>query len=55
LAKYLEVRPEKCITTKGDINKVRRIHKEILRAYDNDFAKHAGDETERICMVWESR
>jgi len=41
-------------TTKGDINKVRRIHKEILRAYDNDFAKHAGDETERIRMVWES-
>jgi hypothetical protein len=41
-------------TTKGDINKVRRIHEEILRAYDNDFAKHAGDETERIRMVWES-
>ena len=41
-------------TTKGDINMVRRIHKEILRAYDNDFAKHAGDETERIRMVWES-
>ena len=41
-------------TTKGDVNKVRRIHKEILRTYDNDFAKHAGDETERIRMVWES-
>jgi len=41
-------------TTKGDVNKVRRIHEEILRAYDNDFAKHAGDETERIRMVWES-
>ena len=41
-------------TTKGDVNKVRQIHKEILRAYDNDFAKHAGDETERIRMVWES-
>ncbi len=41
-------------TTKGDVNKVRRIQNEILRAYDNDFAKHAGDETERIRMVWES-
>ena len=41
-------------TTKGDVNKVRRIHDEILRTYDNDFAKHAGDETERIRMVWES-
>ena len=41
-------------TTKGDVNKVRRIHEEILRTYDNDFAKHAGDETESIRMVWES-
>lgn len=41
-------------TTNGDVNKVRRIHEEILRSYDNDFAKHAGDETERIRMVWES-
>jgi len=41
-------------TTKGDVNKVRQIHEEILRAYDNDFAKHAGDETERIRMVWDS-
>ena len=41
-------------TTKGDVNKVRRIHEEILQTYDNDFAKHAGDETERIRMVWES-
>ena len=41
-------------TTKGDVNKVRQIHEEILRTYDNDFAKHAGDETERIRMVWES-
>ena len=41
-------------TTKGDVNKVRRIHEEILRTYDNDFAKHTGDETERIRMVWES-
>ena len=38
----------------GDVNKVRRIQKNILRAYDNDFAKHAGEETERIRLVWES-
>ena len=41
-------------TTKGDTNKVRQIHQEILRTYDNDFAKHAGNEAERIRMVWES-
>ena len=41
-------------TTKGDVNKVRQIHEEILRAYDNDFAKHAGNETERIRLVWKS-
>ena len=41
-------------TTKGDVNKVRKIHHEILKTYDNDFAKHAGDETERVRMVWES-
>ena len=41
-------------TTKGDVEKVRKIQLEILKAYDNDFAKHAGDETERIRMVWES-
>ena len=32
-------------TTKGDVNKVRKIQLEILNTYDNDFAKHAGDET----------
>lgn len=41
-------------TTKGDVNKVRRIHEEILKTYSNDFAKHAGNETERIRMIWES-
>ena len=41
-------------TTKGDVNKVRTIQKEILKTYDNDFAKHAGDETERIRLVWQS-
>lgn len=41
-------------TTSGDVNKVRRIQKNILRTYDNDFAKHAGDETERLRLVWQS-
>ena len=41
-------------TTKGDVNKVRTIQREILKTYDNDFAKHAGDETERIRLVWRS-
>lgn len=41
-------------TTKGDVNKVRTIQKEILKTYDNDFAKHAGDETERVRLVWQS-
>ena len=40
--------------TKGDVNKVRTIQKEILSTYDSDFAKHAGSETERIRMVWQS-
>lgn len=38
----------------GNINKVRRIQKNILKTYDNDFAKHAGDDTERIRLVWQS-
>ena len=41
-------------TTKGDVNKVRSIQLEILKSYDNDFAKHAGSETERIRLVWQS-
>lgn len=41
-------------TTREDVNKVRTIQKEILKTYDNDFAKHAGDETERVRMVWQS-
>ena len=41
-------------TTLGDINKVRTIQKEILRTYDNDFAKHAGNETERVRLVWQN-
>ena len=41
-------------TTKGDVNRIRTIQKSILRTYENDFAKHAGDETERIRLVWQS-
>lgn len=41
-------------TTHGDVNKIRKIQKAILKTYDNDFAKHAGSETERIRLVWKS-
>lgn len=41
-------------STQGDVNGVRRIQKEILSNYSNDFAKHAGSETQRIRMVWDS-
>ncbi len=41
-------------TTHGDVNKIRKIQKSILKTYDNDFAKHAGTETERIRLVWKS-
>lgn len=40
--------------TREDVNKVRVIQKEILRTYDNDFAKHAGGETEKLRLVWQS-
>lgn len=41
-------------TTQGDVNGVRQIQEEILSNYNNDFAKHAGGETQRIRMVWDS-
>ena len=41
-------------TTRGDVNKVRRIQKNILQTYDNDFSKHTNDEAERIRLVWRS-
>lgn len=41
-------------TTRGDINKVRKIQKNILQTYDNDFAKHSADQAERIRLVWQS-
>lgn len=39
---------------RNDANEVRRIQKEILMAYDRDFAKHAKSETQKIRMVWNS-
>ena len=41
-------------TTRNDINKVRSIQRDILTTYHNDFAKHAGSETQRIRLVWNS-
>lgn len=41
-------------TQKGDVTKVRTIQNAIIATYSNDFAKHAGRETERIRMVWNS-
>lgn len=43
-----------CYTSHGDVNRVRVIQNEILRAYASDFAKHAGNETQRIRLVWNS-
>lgn len=37
-----------------DPNSVRQIQRSILDAYEQDFAKHAGNETQRIRMVWDS-
>ena len=45
VAKYIE-------TT--DISQVRDIHNQILNAYIRDFAKHAGNETQRVRLVWDS-
>lgn len=39
---------------KGDIFNVRKIQNRIISAYANDMAKHAGGDTERIRMVWNS-
>ena len=37
-----------------DVSRVRAIHHEILDAYVRDFAKHAGKETQRVRLVWDS-
>ncbi|MCC8118701.1 MAG: ATP-binding protein [Bacteroidales bacterium] len=39
---------------RNDANEVRSLQKEILMAYDRDFAKHAKSETQKIRMVWNS-
>lgn len=41
------------ISTK-DLPVVRKLQNEILRNYNNDFSKHAGDETQRVRMIWKS-
>lgn len=41
-------------TTQGDVNGVRRIQQEIIANYNHDFAKHAGKDTQRIRLVWDS-
>ena len=53
---YVGGMPEAVLSfvTHNDVPKVRKIQKLILRTYDRDFAKHAGDETQRIRMVWNS-
>ena len=53
---YVGGMPEVVATyiSKGDITKVRAVQNEILESYYNDFAKHAGSETQRIRMVWNS-
>lgn len=38
----------------SDLQMVRSIQKEILVAYDRDFAKHAEDSVQRIRLVWNS-
>lgn len=38
----------------ADITRVRAIQNEILNAYIRDFAKHAGKETQRVRLVWDS-
>lgn len=53
---YVGGMPEAVLSfiTDNDVPKVRKIQKAILKTYDRDFAKHAGDETTRIRMVWNS-
>lgn len=37
-----------------DLQRVRRIQKEILAAYEADIAKHTASQTQRVRMVWQS-
>lgn len=38
----------------GELKKVRSIQRKIIRAYEEDMGKHAGTETTKVRMVWES-
>lgn len=40
--------------TNNDIVNVRKLQNEILKNYENDFSKHAGNEAVRIRMIWKS-
>ena len=40
--------------TKEDVLNIREIQNRIIASYSNDISKHAGTETERIRMVWNS-
>ena len=40
--------------TKEDVLNIREIQNRIIASYSNDISKHAGAETERIRMVWNS-
>jgi hypothetical protein len=53
---YVGGMPEAVLSyiTYNDVPKVRRIQKTILKTYERDFAKHAGHETQRIRLVWNS-
>jgi predicted AAA+ superfamily ATPase len=38
----------------GELKKVRAIQKKIIKAYEEDMGKHAGTETTKVRLVWES-
>lgn len=40
--------------TNGQPGEVRNVQRKILRAYGNDIGKHAGGETNKVRMVWQS-
>ena len=40
--------------TNGQPGEVRNVQRKILRAYENDIGKHAGNETNKVRMVWQS-
>ena len=40
--------------TKEDVLNVRKIQSRIIASYANDISKHAGAESERIRMIWNS-